>query len=292
MKTASANQAINGFGRQIAGIRALDAPAKRIGRTVRERVGAGTVKDVLSGTWLGHSLHPVLTDVVIGSWTSATLLDLFGGRDSDGGAERLIAVGIAASVPTMVTGLTDWADSEVADDSVRRIGVVHATANSLVLALYVNSLIARRSGRRGRGALLAAAGAGALTAGGWLGGHLAYAHGIGVDQNVFDAGPEEWARALPSEDLPSDKPKAADVDTISVLLLRRGPRIFAIHDRCSHRGCSLASGHIDNGVVTCRCHGSRFALEDGKIMRGPATVAQPLFDVREREGWIEVRRAN
>ena len=54
-------------------------PAKTIGKAVRDAVPAGPVKDALSGIWLGHALHPLLTDLPIGTWTSAVLLDWLGG---------------------------------------------------------------------------------------------------------------------------------------------------------------------------------------------------------------------
>ena len=63
----------------------LDGPAKAVGATVRGTLRPGALKDALSGTWLGHALHPILTDVVIGCFMSATLLDFLGG-DDDGRA--------------------------------------------------------------------------------------------------------------------------------------------------------------------------------------------------------------
>ena len=105
---------------------ALDAPGKAIGKKVRGIISPGPVKDAVSGTWLGHALHPVLTDLVIGSFTSATLLDVLGGDDDGKAAGRLIGVGIAAYGPTALTGVNDWADAEPADPAVRRVGLVHA----------------------------------------------------------------------------------------------------------------------------------------------------------------------
>src|SRR5215208_1328143 len=150
----------------------LDAPARAVGKTVRDTVPAGPVKDALSGTWLGHALHPVLTDLPIGTWTSAVLLDWLGGERSREAADRLIALGLAFALPTAVTGATEWADAEPASDSVRRIGLVHAAANVGAATLFGASLAARRRGARGTGRLLALAGSGLLAASGYLGGHL------------------------------------------------------------------------------------------------------------------------
>src|SRR5438270_13753126 len=93
---------------------ALDDPGKTIGKVIRDNVPKGPVKDALAGTWLGHAVHPMLTDLVIGSFMSATMLDVLG---SDG-ADRLIGIGIAAYGPTAATGANDWADTEIADERV------------------------------------------------------------------------------------------------------------------------------------------------------------------------------
>src|SRR3954470_20051023 len=171
---------------------ALDSPGKAIGKKVRGIMSPGPVKDAVSGTWLGHALHPVLTDVVIGSFTSATLLDVLGGDDDGTAAQRLIGVGIAAYAPTALTGVNDWADSEPADDAVRRVGLVHATTNSVALGLYSSSLAARRSGSLGRAKALAGAGAAVLGLGGFWGGHLSFTKGVGPNQTIYDEGPDEW----------------------------------------------------------------------------------------------------
>jgi hypothetical protein len=77
------------------------------------------LKDLLSGTWLGHPLHPPLTDAVVGAWTSALLLDVLGGEAAEEAADRLVAAGVVAAVATAVAGLSDWA--ELSGGS-RRIG--------------------------------------------------------------------------------------------------------------------------------------------------------------------------
>ena len=273
----------------LEGASALDPLGEKVGEAVRGLIKPGALKDALSGTWLGHALHPLLTDVVIGSFTSANALDLLGGDEDGRAAERLIGLGIAAYLPTALTGVTDWADSELGDLGVRRVGLVHAGSNAIALGLYAASLRARRRGNRTRGKLLGLSGAAALGAGGFLGGHMSYAQGIGVDQTVFDAGPEDWSEAGASDDLAEGSPTRVTVDDTPVMLLRHRDALHALHDRCSHRGCSLSDGEIDGESVVCTCHGSRFRLADGSIERGPATTPQPAYEVRERDGTIEVR---
>jgi len=273
----------------LEGATGLDAPAQAVGERVRAALQPGQVKDALSGTWLGHALHPILTDVVIGSFVSVSVLDILGGDKDGRAAERLLAVGLAAYGPTALTGVSDWADSELGDPRVRRVGLVHAATNAAAASLYTASLLARRRGARRRGSALALAGAAALGGGGFLGGHLTFARGVGVDQTAFDPGPDEWTAALDAGELVAGEPKRVVVDDTPVLLVRHDEGVHALHDRCSHRGCGLSTGDIEGEVVTCPCHGSRFDLRDGSVLRGPATAPQPVYEVRESAGRIEVR---
>ena len=268
---------------------ALDAPAAAVSGQVRERLGAGGLKDLLSGTWLGHPLHPVLTDVVIGTWTSATILDLIGGRGSRGAAERLIGVGIAAAVPTAASGSSDWADSTVGDAQVRRVGLVHAAANVAALGLYGASLLARRRGRHHRGVGLGAAGAGLIVGSSYLGGHLTFARGIGVDQTVFDRQPVEWTDTVAADDLTEGEPRVTTIGGTEVMLVRADGAVRALDDRCCHRGGPLHEGEVGGGTVTCPWHGSVFRLEDGSVERGPGTYPQPAYDTRVQDGRIQIR---
>jgi nitrite reductase/ring-hydroxylating ferredoxin subunit len=267
----------------------LDAAGKPVGKAVRDVLGPGKLKDAMSGTWLGHALHPVLTDVVIGSFLSVSLLDLLGGDRDGRAAERLLAVGLAAVGPTALTGLSDWADTEIADAKVRRVGLVHAGLNTTAATLYAASLAARRRGARGRGRLLALAGAGALASGGYLGGHLSFSRGVGPNQTAFDSGPEDWTVAPGAAEMADGESTRVVVDDTPVMLVRHGDEFHALHDRCSHRGCSLSGGEVEGEIVTCPCHGSQFDLRDGSVRRGPATAPQPAYEARKQDGEIQVR---
>jgi uncharacterized membrane protein len=156
---------------------ALDRVAEPLADRVHRALPQGRLKDLLRGRFLGHALHPLLTDIPIGSFTSASVLDLIGGRRAEGGADALVALGLVSAVPTVAAGLADWSDT---DGGAKRIGVVHATANAIGLALYGASLVARRRNRRASGTLLALAGMSVMTVGGYLGGHLVFGRGVGV----------------------------------------------------------------------------------------------------------------
>jgi nitrite reductase/ring-hydroxylating ferredoxin subunit len=233
----------------------------------------------------------MLTDVVIGSFTSASLLDLLAPGADGRGRQRLVAVGLAAYLPTAATGVNDWADTEPVSAAVRRAGLVHAASNAVGASLYAASWSAARRGDRGRGTLLGLAGMTVMMAGGYLGGHLSLTRGVGPDQTVFDPGPSEWTTVgVPSAELGDGRPHRIVVDDTPVLVLREDGRYYAIHDRCSHRGCSLSEGSVEGEEIVCACHGSRFDRRDGSVRGGPATAPQPAFEVREQAGALELRR--
>ena len=276
---------------QLAKVEALDAPADAIAKRIRGWVPAGPVKDALSGTWLGHALHPVLTDVPIGTWTSALLLDWLGGEGAQDGADRLIALGLAAAAPTFATGWLEYSDSTVGNTTVKRVGIVHAASNGTAAALFATSLAARRNGARGRGRLLALAGGACLLAGGFLGGHLSFAEGTGVDRTAFEAPPEDWADVAAESDLADGEMRCYEVGDVKVLVVRHGGELFALSDTCSHRGGPLHEGEIVDGCVQCPWHSSRFQLRDGSVMQGPSPYPQPVWETRVQAGRVELRPA-
>ena len=274
---------------QLESMPGLDRVADPLGKWVRRVVPAGSfLKDLLSGTWYGDPLHPPLTDVVIGSWTSAVALDWLAGRHAQPAADRLIGLGILAAVPTAAAGLSDWSD---VTGPARRVGVVHAAGNVLGLSLFTLSWLARKRGHRIRGRFLALMGIGVASAAGYLGGHLSFQRGIGVNQTAFLPSPKRWTRVMAADDLPEGTLTGANWRGLDLVLYRRGDRIDALADRCSHRGCELHRGRLDESAtaVICRCHASMFRLSDGSVLRGPATAPQPAFDARIQDGNVEVQ---
>lgn len=165
---------------------ALDAPVRALEPSVRALFGTGTRARVLRGDWLGHAVHPLLTDVVIGTWTSASLLDLFGGDESTVPAQRLIGTGLLAVGPTAWTG---WAEWSAAGSRDKRVGLVHAVTNGLAIGVYAASWMARKRGRHDSGARLALAGAAVSGVGAYLGGHLVAARKVGTHDPAYDEAP-------------------------------------------------------------------------------------------------------
>jgi nitrite reductase/ring-hydroxylating ferredoxin subunit/uncharacterized membrane protein len=289
MSDPAARPRLHRFAERIGSVAQLDGPAEAVAKWVRGAIPRGPVKDALSGTPLGHAIHPLLTDLPIGTWTSAVLLDLVGGREARTASRRLIAAGLIAAVPAATAGLNDWADTTPASDGVRRIGAVHAIANVTGLGLFAASLAARVRDRHGKGVALGLAGMGALTVGGHLGGHLSFARAVGVDQTAFESPPDDWTEVLDDAALTENEPRAASLDGQTIVLVRRAGRVFALSDRCAHRGGALHEGELVGECLQCPLHGSRFRLEDGSVERGPSAYPQPTHEVRVQNGRIAVR---
>lgn len=172
-----------GWIKRLEGARPLDGAVRAVQPLAHALVASPGRRSLLRGAWLGHAVHPPMTDVPIGLWTSATVLDLVGGPAARPAARRLVALGVVTALPTVVTGLAEWAGTEQRD---RRVGVVHAAANAVALGLYTGSYAARRRGRQRAGAALAVAGTTAAAAGGYLGGHLVVARKVGSRDPAFD----------------------------------------------------------------------------------------------------------
>lgn len=168
----------------LEGARALDGPVTAVQPHVTKLFGSGARGRVLRGEWLGHALHPLLTDVVIGSWLSAGVLDVVGGDDSAGSARTLVATGLLAAGPTAWTGWAEWAGISRPD---QRVGLVHAGTNAVAIGLYAASWLARRRGDHGSGRTLSMAGFAVSGAGAYLGGHLAAAKKVSSHHPAYDA---------------------------------------------------------------------------------------------------------
>jgi nitrite reductase/ring-hydroxylating ferredoxin subunit/uncharacterized membrane protein len=243
------------------------------------------------GRWAGHSVHTALSDLPIGFWSGALVLDLLG-KDVPAGDARmdpaaaLSAAGLAAAAGTVATGITDWT---VSDGEDRRVGLFHGLLNTAAVALQAASLAARLTGHRRPAQALGVTSMAATAAAGFVGGHLVQGRAVMVNRVAATSGPTRWVRTVADAELPDGGTIGVDVEGRKVLLHRTGGELYALDDLCSHAGALLSRGQVDGCVVTCPLHGSRFDLRDGRIVRGPAHHPQPVLPARTRNGWIEVR---
>jgi len=255
------------------------------------RPSAQRTRNFLNGTWLGEPLHVVLKDLPIGAWTMALafdVLDLIGDRrhEYERAADTSIAIGLACAVGAAVTGATDWSD---VNPPARRVGLVHGLLNLSATALFTTSLVLRKKRSRAGGHLCSALGYAVMTYAAHLGGKMVYKQRVGVDRTAGQEFPEEFVAVLRESELEDNKPTRVVHNGVPILLVRRGQRIFALAETCSHFSGPLSEGKVVGDSIACPYHYSRFALEDGRVLDGPAVHPQPCLDVRVLDGQIEVR---
>lgn len=277
----------------------LEPIADRLQPTVAAALGfdgpvGPQVANFLHGTWLGHPFHVVLTDVPLGSWTAAAVLDALeantGSRALGRGADAAIKVGLVGAAAAAITGLADW--SKIGGGQPRRIGLTHGLLNATATACYVTSLCLRRSRARRAGRRFALLGLIVSSAAAYLGGHLVYKEKLGVDHTAGYSPPEDFVSVLPEAELAENQLRRVDANGMPVLLVRRSQRIYAIAETCAHLGGPLSEGNLEDASVRCPWHGSRYSLEDGRVLEGPSVHAQPVLAVRVRDGQIEVRASD
>jgi nitrite reductase/ring-hydroxylating ferredoxin subunit len=241
--------------------------------------------------WLGQPVHPALTGLPAGFWTSAAVLDLVPG--SQRATKVLIALGLAGTLPTAAAGLADWS---FLHREQQRVGLAHAASNASASALFAASLLARVRGRDGGGRLLTLGGLAALTAGTYLGRHLAFPMGAGAShaEPVAHLAPLGWHDLCRIYELPDGRLCRRQLGYLSLVVLRQGSEVLALADRCAHLGGPLHQGTLadlaDRPCVTCPWHGSTYDLARGTVVHGPATAQQPAFETRlVAGGLVQIR---
>ncbi len=264
----------------------LATPVQEVVRNLLPR----ELKNFLHGSALGHPLHPALIDVPLGAWTLAAIFDgleVARGRDKARAADTAIKIGLIGAVAAALAGLTDWSET---DGRAKRIGMTHGVMNLAATGLYVTSLLLRRKSRsKGIGVSMMAYAVAASSA--FLGGHLTYGEQIGVDHTATadQNQPETFTAVLEDRLLAADKPTKVVAEGVAIVLVRRGETIHALRDTCTHLGGPLSEGKLEGDGIVCPWHGSRFCLADGSVLDGPAVFPERCFDVRVRDGKIEVR---
>jgi nitrite reductase/ring-hydroxylating ferredoxin subunit/uncharacterized membrane protein len=254
-------------------------------------------KSLLNGTWLGHPLHPVITDIPIGAWTLAALFDIIwlvsptSNAWAARGAEVLVIAGVVVSLGAIVTGSADWSDTYGRE---RTIGLLHGALMILVAIVYAVSFGLRYtvgSGESVVGAVLGFVGVAVWGVAAFLGGEMVFTLGTNVNHTAWEAAGEDFEPVIALNDLPENRLTRVVAAGVPVVLVRLGDKIAAISATCPHAGGPLDEGSLEDGVVTCPWHSSRFRMRDGRVLTGPATTNAPRYNVRIRDGQVEVLRA-
>lgn len=276
---------------QLAGQSWVEPTDKALASLASATIGqAGkAIRNFLHGTWLGHPLHPVVTDVPVGAFTVAAALDLLGTLeatdDFEAGADAAVSIGLLSSTLAAASGLADWSKSH---GEGRRVGVLHAVLNGSATLLYLASWLLRKKDQRGAAVGTGLAGYALLGAGAYLGGNMVYNHQLGVDHSKR-GGPEEFTGVLPESELPENTSHRVEVEGTPILVVKQHGKIYAIGEKCAHLGGPLSEGRLEEGAVVCPWHGSTFRLADGQVLEGPSAYSQSCYETRVHNGQIEVR---
>jgi nitrite reductase/ring-hydroxylating ferredoxin subunit len=252
------------------------------------------VKDLLNGTWLGHPVHPAITDVPIGAFFVAIVLDIVGEPTA---AFWALVVGLLAFVGSLVTGLADYSDT---DGTARTRATLHGTVMVVGGALTAASLVLREGGAAEGGAqsALLVVGFLVIAAGAFVGGDVVFVLGNMVSRHAFRGSGAKWIRLDTGEladlaALPEASPRKLRAGINDLVVVRIGDTVHAMHAVCAHAGGPLDKGTVTpDGCLECPWHGARYRLADGAVRRGPSLYDQPSYEIRPAEGGgYEVRRA-
>ena len=274
----------------------IDGAAKPVERAVHglfESEGGRATKDALNGAWLGHPLHPVLTDIPIGAWMMAQVFDTIDGAAGNGryadAANVCIVTGLVGAVGAAVTGFTDWSDT---GGRSRRLGFVHGLVNLTATTLFLTAALMRRRGRTNGAVAASTAGFGTAMIGAYLGGGMVYQRTIGPNHALPNDVPDDFARTIPASELAEGAMRRVFIGDTPIVLVRYQDRVCALSERCAHQGGPLSEGELRDGVLHCPWHDSQYRVEDGSLVHGPSTFSQPCFDTRIVDGYIEVKAQN
>jgi uncharacterized membrane protein len=161
----------------------LDPLVATLHDKVDRLISPPAIRPALQGRWLGHALHPAVTDVPLGLFMATNVLDLLPVKGSRQSAQRLLALGLAAAPAAAVTGWAEWRETGTRE---QRVGLVHAALNVSGLVLYGLSLRSRRRNRQARAVALALGGSAVASAAGYLGGHLVAVRKVSTSNPAFD----------------------------------------------------------------------------------------------------------
>lgn len=253
-------------------------------------------RSLLNGTWLGHPLHPVMTDVPVTAWILTVVFDIIwlisptNNKWAAYAAFVAVIAGLVGALGAIATGFTDWSDTYGPE---RRVGLIHSMFNASATILFLISFILRLVAGPGDGvaaAILGFVGLACVFYAAYLGGDMVYRLGTNVNHTAWEAGPEDYQAVMPADGVEENRLYRVTASGVAVLLLRQGKDFFAISATCPHAGGPLGEGTLTGDIVECPWHGSRFCVRDGRVRTGPATVNAPRYDVRINNGQVEVKR--
>ena len=252
------------------------------------------LQDVLNGSWLGHSLHAVLVDVVVGGSTAALLLDVlrvfFGVAGLETATTWVVGLAGLSALGAIITGLTDYKDT-APDSSERDVAGMHGLINIVATIGIGISFVQRLADAHDAAFWLLLVSYLVLSVGAYIGGHVVFKYGYMVNHNAFNKGKraKDFTSVVPLADLAEETPTKVMFGSTAVMLVRRGDVVHALKETCSHAAGPLSEGELKGDTITCPWHFSTFRLADGAVVHGPAGSRQPSYRTRVTEGQVELQ---
>ncbi len=268
--------------------------ASVIGGFYRVLGGPGKLlQDFMNGSWLGHSLHAVIVDVVVGGATAALLLDVLRVVFNVDGMETattwVLGLAWVSGIGAILTGLTDFKDTGTGSE--RDVAGLHGLINIVGNTGFGVSVIQRLNGNHDAAFVPLVIGYLIISVGAFIGGHVVYKFGYMVNHNAFAKGKraKEFTPVMAAADVPEGAPTRAMFGTTAVMLVRRGDVVHALKETCSHAGGPLSEGELKDDTITCPWHDSTFKLADGAVVHGPAGSRQVSYRARMNGGQVELQ---
>ncbi|HEX7172173.1 MAG TPA: Rieske 2Fe-2S domain-containing protein [Candidatus Limnocylindria bacterium] len=252
------------------------------------------LQDFLNGSWLGHTVHAVLVDVVIGAATAVLLLDVlrvfFAVDGLEVAATWVIGLTSLAAVGSILTGLTDYKDT-APNSSERDITGLHGLTNIVATGFFAVSFFQRLGDGHDAAFWVLLIGYLVVSVGGYIGGHVVFKYGYMVNHNAFSRGKraKEFTPIAPVADVADGAPTKVIFGSTALVVVRRGDVVHALRETCSHAGGPLSEGELKGDTITCPWHFSTFRLADGAVVHGPAGTRQPAYRARIAGDQVEIQ---
>jgi nitrite reductase/ring-hydroxylating ferredoxin subunit/uncharacterized membrane protein len=252
------------------------------------------LQDFLNGSWLGHSLHAVVVDVVVGGATAALLLDVlrvfFGVDGLEDAATWIVGLSALAALGAIVSGLTDYKDTGP-NGAERDVAGLHGIINIVATVIVTVSLVQRLGDAHDAAFWVLLLGYLVLSVGAYIGGHVVFKYGYMVNHLAFSRGKraKEFTPLAPLAEVPDGAPTKVMFGSTAILVVRRGDVVHALRETCTHAGGPLSEGELKGDTITCPWHYSTFRLGDGAVVHGPAGTRQPSYAARINGDMVEIQ---
>jgi nitrite reductase/ring-hydroxylating ferredoxin subunit/uncharacterized membrane protein len=269
------------------------------------------MRKFLEGRSIGHPLHTLIAHVPVGLWTMSILFDgvaKYQYGQTEPWPEKCAFLGVAGgsalALFAVVTGFVDWLGMRD-DHPSQPMALWHMALNMAGTALFVANTGVRwkqinHLQPSSEAVALSLAGLVLVAVGGYLGGRLVYADGVGVGRHRGPAEPPE--ETLTPTNLTHEfvaVGNVADLGTEKILRVRirgvvlcvaiRGGQVSAFQEFCTHRCGPLSEGHVAAGTIECPWHKSVFNMTTGEVLEGPAKEPLRVFQSEVRNGVVFVR---